>query len=83
MSNRKHYVHIQVTDSKTESVTWGVPHESILDPPFLIIYVTDLSEVSNKIFPILFSDDTTIIMEGNNIHSIIASLYIELHKLNV
>ena len=83
MSNRKQYLHLQGTDYKTESVTCGVPQGSILDPLLIIIYVNDISEVSNKIFPILFADDTTILMEGNSIHNVIASLNIELHKLNV
>ena len=50
--------------------------------PFLfIIYVNDISEVSNRIFPILFADDSTILMEGNSIHNVIASVNIELHEL--
>ena len=83
LSNRKQYVHLQGTDSKTESVTCGVPQGSILGPLLFIIYANDISEVSNKIFPILLADDTTILMEGNSIHNVIASLNIELHKLNV
>ena len=83
LSNRKQYVHLQGTDSKTESVTCGVPQGSILGPISFIIYVNDISQVSNTIFPILFADDTTILMEGNSIHNVIASLNIELHKLNV
>ena len=83
MSNRKQYVHLQGTDSKTESVTCGVPQRSILGPLLLIIYINDISEVSNKIWFILFADDTTILMEGNSIHNVIASLNIELHKVNV
>ena len=66
LSNRKQYVYLQGTDSKTESVTCGVPQWSILGPLLFIIYVNDISEVSNKIFPILFADDTTILMEGNS-----------------
>ena len=80
MSNRKQYVYLQGTDSKTESVTCGVPQGSILGPLLFIIYVNDISEVSNKIFLILFADDTTILMEGNNIHNGIASLNMMFHR---
>ena len=82
LSNRKHYVHLQGTDSKTKSVTCGVPQGSILCPLLFIIYVNFISEVSNKIFLNLFADDTTILIEINSILNGIASLNIELHKLD-
>ena len=82
LSNRKQYVHLQGTDSKTESVTCGVPQGSMLGAPLFIIYVNDISEVPNNI-SYQFADDTTSLMEGNSIHNVIAPVNIELHKLNV
>ena len=38
--------------------------------------------VSNKIFPILFSDDTTVLIEGNNLDVVITSLNSELNRIN-
>ena len=60
-----------------------VYHKGLYSVPFYSFYVNDISWVSNKIFPILYAGDTTILMEGNSIHNVIASLDIELHKLNV
>ena len=37
-----------------------------------------MTNVSNKIFPILFADDTTVLIEGNNLDVIITSLNSEL-----
>ena len=41
-----------------------------------------MTNVSNKIFPILFADDTTVLMEGNNLDVIITSLNSELDRIN-
>ena len=38
--------------------------------------------VLNKILPILFADDTTVLIEGNNLDVIITSLNSELDRIN-
>ena len=48
-----------------------------------IIYINDLLNVTNKLFPILFADDTTLLIEGRNIHDSITTLNNELNSLNV
>ena len=48
-----------------------------------IIYINDVPNVTNKLFPILFADDTTLLIEGSNIHDIITTLNNELNSLNV
>ena len=59
---------------------WG-SKGSIFGPLLFILFVNDLPKVSNKFVSILFADDTTIIFEGNNNHSIVTSLNCELEKL--
>ena len=83
LSNRKQYLNWHGSNSEIETVSCGVPQGSILGPLLFILYVNDLSKVSNKFVSILFADNTTILCEGDNIHSIITSLNYELGKLMI
>ena len=83
LTNRKQYVCINECSSEIKSITCGVPQGSILGPLLFILYMNDLADVSDKLFTILFADDTTILIEGNDLHSLINSLNYELEKLNI
>ena len=55
---------------------------SVLGPLLFILYINDLKNVSNKIFSILFADDTSIFIEGDSIESTIKILNSELTKIS-
>ena len=53
------------------------PWAAILDH----IYVNDLSNVSQKIFSLLFADNTNIFIQGNNLTQLIHGLQTEITKV--
>ena len=62
-------------------ITHGVPQGSILGPLLFILYIDDLANVSENLLSILFTDDTTVLIEGMHINTMITSLNCELAKL--
>ena len=79
LNQRQQYVNLQGTESQIKCV----PQGSIIGPLLFILYINDMTNVSNKIFPILFADDTTVFIEGNNLDVIITSLNSELDRINL
>ena len=45
--------------------------------------MNDISRASDLLFSILFADDTTVLIEGQNYNNIIFTLNTELQKLDV
>ena len=82
LANRQQFVHIHTSKSNTETVTCGVPQGSILGPLLFILYINDLSNVSDVLFPILFADDTSVYIEAEKESSVISILNEELQKIN-
>ena len=68
--------------SETRSIKCGVPQGSILEPLLFIIYMNDICNVSELLYTIMDADDTSIIMSGNDLKSLIQSVNSELCLLN-
>ena len=80
-SERKPYVTYNGITSDMEVIKCGVPKGSILGPLLFLLYINDLSMVSNACFPILFADDTNIFITGKSIDEMCTKMNDELDKI--
>ena len=57
--------------SETRIIKCRVPQGSILGPLLFIIHMNDICNVSELLYTIMYADDTSIIMSGNDLKSLI------------
>ena len=50
---------------------------------FFIVFMNDFSRASKVLFSILFVDDTTVIINGQNYNNLLLTLNTELNNLDV
>ena len=67
--------------SDRKNITCGVPQGSILGPLLFLIYINDLSDVSNKLFSLLFADDSNMFIRGKNINDLMKTMNDELNNV--
>lgn len=67
LSQRKQYVNYNNTVSSETLIKCGVPQGSILGPLLFLMYVNDISNVSDTLLPLIFADDTNMFIQGKNI----------------
>ena len=81
LSNRKQYVTYNGIKSQTEKINCGVPQGSILGPLLFLIYINDLSTVSEACMSILFADDTDMFFTGKNLKTMATVINEELIRV--
>ena len=67
LKNREQYTDFEGIESSRKPVTAGVPQGSILGPLFFLIYVNDLPAALTLLKPVMFADDTNLVIEGPNL----------------
>ena len=68
--------------SETRSIKCAIPQGSTLGPLLFIIYMNGICNVSELLYTIMYADDTSVIMSGDDLESLIQSVNSELCLLN-
>ena len=74
LSGRTQYVVFDGQESEIHGVQCGVPQGSILDPLLFILYMNDICNVSDIFFAIMYADDTSLVVNGKDLNTLIQLL---------
>src|SRR6218665_2098176 len=81
LRNRSQFVSLKGITSPSLEITSGIPQGSILGPILFLIYLSDLSRVSNKLKLIMFADDTNAFLSHNSLDVLFDIMNSDLCKL--
>ena len=80
LSDRKQIVDINGVFSEIKSITCSVLQGSILGPLLFLCFINDFPN-STILKVLMFADDTTCLISGSNLDSLIAKLNTEINKM--
>lgn len=69
--NRSQRVKVDGCLSELRSILLGFPQGSLLGPLFFIIFINDLPFLMEKLYSMLYADDTTLLMQENDLDTLI------------
>ena len=82
LCNRKQFVSVDNTPSKSMSISYGVPQGSVLGPLFFLLYINDLQNCLKYGKSYIFADDTAIVVSHKKLKSLKKRLNIDLKLLH-
>ena len=74
MSGRTQYVVFDGQESEIHGVQCGVPQGFILGSLLFILYMNDICNVSDILFAIMYADDTSLVVNGKDLNTLIQLL---------
>ena len=80
LTGRIQYVIYDGVQSTTLPIKCGVHQGSILGPLLFICSMNDIGNISDFLYTILYADDTSVLLNGNNYSNLIELLNFELEK---
>ena len=81
LTNRKQFADLDGILSSTAPLLAGVPQGSILGPLLFLLYVNDLPASVEKMRPIMFADDTNLVINGPSLNDLKITAQNELEGL--
>ena len=82
LNQRVQYVTYKSTNSKSLNIPCGVPQGSVFGPLLFILYSNDIPNSLKYSKSILFADDTTVYISGEDVTDLLRCLNHDLSKLN-
>ena len=81
LTNRQQYVSLTGTESRKQTMVWGVPQGNLLGPLLFLIYINDIPNCSEKLSFRIFADDTNICASSSNAAQLETLINQELAKV--
>ena len=82
LTDREQFVSVHGRDSERAKIKCGVPQGSVLDPILFLILINDLPNASDFL-TLLFADDTTFQVSGQDLDQLFDHANFELEKATV